>query len=130
MDKHDQSDNTIKEQLLQVEPKDIPNGHNCILEGQETDKVHLKTMENKGESLLCSSLLENSRMDATIVTAQTKQSFTKTKYRPEQFDSLKEYQFWANGVGHVMNDLIGGVIFQYALYFYVEILHMDNGFAG
>jgi hypothetical protein len=27
------------------------------------------------------------------------------------FDDLKEYHFWAYGVGHVMNDLIGGVVF-------------------
>lgn len=33
------------------------------------------------------------------------------KYEPHMFDSLKEYHFWAYGVGHVMNDLIGGVCF-------------------
>ena len=46
------------------------------------------------------------------------------------FDALKEYNFWAYGVGHVSNDLIGGVVFQYALYFFVEVIKMDAGFAG
>jgi hypothetical protein len=32
-------------------------------------------------------------------------------YPPHMFDSLKEYQFLGYGVGHVMNDLIGGCLF-------------------
>lgn len=33
------------------------------------------------------------------------------KKAPEYFDSLKEYQIWGYGVGHVLNDLAAGMWF-------------------
>ncbi len=52
------------------------------------------------------------------------------KKAPEYFDSLKEYQFWGYGVGHVYNDLAAGMWISYGLYFFVKVINLEKGFAG
>ena len=47
-----------------------------------------------------------------------------------KFDSLKEYQFWGYGVGHLLNDLASAQWFFYLLYFLVEIVVIDESNPG
>jgi len=54
----------------------------------------------------------------------------ETKKAPEYFDSLKEHQIWGYGVGHVFNDLMAGMWFNYMLYFLVKVLNLEKGFSG
>lgn len=53
---------------------------------------------------------------------QEKSSENIESNKEHKYDGLKEWQFYAYGVGHFMNDLGGAIYFNYLLYFLKRIV--------
>jgi hypothetical protein len=76
------------------------------------------------------SRYDMSRIDQSNMELTSKEAMDPRKKPIKRYDTLRPFQVWGYGIGHYLNDLIAGIGFVFALYFFVEIEIIDTGNPG